>query len=62
MKEFDKLIIYICLMVVAIIIALPAYITGAIDLMVITTLGAFLMTLLYMEFIMKDEEDEYYED
>lgn len=57
MKEFNKFIAYMTIMVVAIIIGLPAYIVGEIDLMIITTLGAFLATIIYMNYTIRREED-----
>ena len=55
-KEFNKLIVYVCLMTIAMIVALPATITGEIDILIITTLSALIVTLIYDKIIMKDED------
>jgi len=61
MKNINKLIAYICVEIVAFIIGIPAYITGEIDMVINMTAIATMATLIYIDYIIKTE-NEYYED
>lgn len=55
MKNINTFLAYICAEIIAIIVGLPAYIIGDTSLLVAALFGALIATLIYTEYITKEE-------